>query len=38
MREIRKAYVILLRKPEGKRVFGRPSSSFENNIKMDLNI
>jgi hypothetical protein len=30
------AYSILLRKPEGKRPFGRPRHGWEDNIRMDL--
>jgi hypothetical protein len=32
----RKAYRILVEKPEGKRSLGRPRRSWEDNIKMDL--
>jgi len=32
----RGVYKILVRKPEGKRSFGRPRRRWENNIKMDL--
>jgi hypothetical protein len=32
----KKAYVILLGKPEGKRPLGRPRRRWEGNIKMDL--
>jgi hypothetical protein len=34
--EIRNAYKILVRKPEGKRPLGRPRRRCEDNIKMDL--
>jgi hypothetical protein len=30
------AYNILVRKPEGKRTFGRPRHRWEDNIRMDL--
>jgi hypothetical protein len=33
---MRNGYNILVRKPEGKRPFGRPRRIWENNIKMDL--
>jgi len=36
MGEIRDAYKILVRKPEGKRSFGRPKHRWEDNIKMEL--
>jgi hypothetical protein len=36
MEEMRKAYKLLVVKPEGKRPFGRPRHRWENNIKMDL--
>jgi hypothetical protein len=36
MVENRRAYKILVGKPEGKRPFGRPKYRVENNIKMDL--
>jgi len=29
-------YRVLVRKPEGKRLFGRPRLRWEDNIKMDL--
>jgi hypothetical protein len=29
-------YRVLVGKPEGKRPFGRPSHTWEDNIKMDL--
>jgi hypothetical protein len=32
----RKAYRVLVGKPEGKRPLGRPRCRLENNIKMDL--
>jgi hypothetical protein len=34
--EMRRAYEILVRKAEGKRPFGRPRCTWEDNIKMDL--
>jgi hypothetical protein len=34
--EKRNAYRILVRKPEGKRPLGSPSSRWVENIKMDL--
>jgi hypothetical protein len=36
MREKRKAYRILLGKPDGKRPLGRPKRRWVDNIKMDL--
>jgi hypothetical protein len=36
MREMRNAYKILVRKPEGKRPFRRPRHKWEDNIRMDL--
>jgi hypothetical protein len=33
---MRNAYKILVRKPEGKRPFGRPRHKWEDNIRMDL--
>jgi hypothetical protein len=33
---MRNAYKILVRELEGKRVFGRPSRGWEENIEMDL--
>jgi hypothetical protein len=36
MGEMRNAYNILVRKPEGKRALGRPSRGREDNIRMDL--
>jgi hypothetical protein len=36
MGEKRNAYRILVGKPEGKRLLGRPRSRWVNNIKMDL--
>jgi hypothetical protein len=36
MSEERNAYRILVGKPEGKRLIGRPRRKWENNIKMDL--
>jgi hypothetical protein len=36
MREMRNAYKILVRKPEGKRPCRRPRHRLENNIRMDL--
>ena len=34
--EGRGVYRVLVRKPEGKRLLGRPSCRWENNIKMDF--
>jgi len=34
--ERRGVYRVLVRKPEGKRPFGRPRRRWEENIKMDL--
>jgi hypothetical protein len=34
--EVRGAYNILVRKPEGRRPLGRPRRKWEDNIKMDL--
>jgi hypothetical protein len=36
MREKRGAYMILVRKPKGKRTLGRPRRRWEDNIEMDL--
>ena len=36
MGERRGVYRVLVRKPEGKRPFGRPRRRWKNNIKMDL--
>jgi hypothetical protein len=36
MGEKRAAYRILMGRPEGRRPFGRPSRSWEGNIKIDL--
>jgi hypothetical protein len=36
MGEERGAYRILVRRPEGRRPFGRPRHRWEDNIKMDL--
>ena len=36
MEQSRNAYRVLVRKPEGKRPFGRPRDRWEDNIKMDL--
>jgi hypothetical protein len=36
MGEMRKAYNILVGKPEGKRPLGRPRYRWEDNIRMDL--
>jgi hypothetical protein len=36
MGEKRKAYMLLVRKPEGKRPLGRPRCTCVDNIKMDL--
>jgi hypothetical protein len=35
MAEMRNAYKILVRKPEGKSSFRRPNHIWEDNIKMD---
>jgi hypothetical protein len=37
IRDVRNAYRILVRKPEGKRPLGRPRHRCEKSIKMDLN-
>ena len=36
MEEGRGVHKVLVRKPDGKRPFGRPRRRWENNIKMDL--
>jgi hypothetical protein len=36
MGEVKGAYNILVGRPEGKTPLGRPSRSWEENIKMDL--
>jgi hypothetical protein len=36
MGEMRNAYRIMVRKPEGKRSCKRPGHRWENNIRMDL--
>jgi hypothetical protein len=36
MRDTRNAYRILVGKPEGKRLLGRPRCRWMDNIKMDL--
>jgi hypothetical protein len=36
IRAKRNAYKILVGKPEGKRLLGRPRRRWEDNIKMDL--
>jgi len=36
VREIRKAYKILVMKPEGKKSYRRPRCRWEDNIRMDL--
>jgi hypothetical protein len=36
MRERRGAYRVLVRKPEGKRLLGRPRRSWGDNIKIDF--
>jgi hypothetical protein len=35
MGEKRNVYRVLVRKPEGKRLLGRPESRWDSNIKMD---
>jgi hypothetical protein len=35
MGEVRDAYNILVRRPEGRRPLGRPKRRWEDNIKMD---
>jgi hypothetical protein len=37
-REMRNAYRILVRKPEGKKPLGRPRRRCEDNIRMDLRV
>jgi hypothetical protein len=36
MGEVRGAYNILVERPEGRRLLGRPRRRWEDNIKMDL--
>jgi hypothetical protein len=36
MREERKVYKVLVGKPEGKRLLGRPRRRWEDGIRMDL--
>jgi hypothetical protein len=36
MGEMRGVYRVLVRKPEGKNLLGRPRRRWENNIQMDL--
>jgi hypothetical protein len=36
MGEARGVYMVLVRKPEGRRPLGRPRRRWEENIKMDL--
>jgi hypothetical protein len=36
MGTMKNSYRILVRKPEGKRLLGRPSSSWKDNIEMGL--
>ena len=38
MGERRGVYRVLVGKPEGKRLLGRPRRRWENNIKMDLQV
>jgi hypothetical protein len=38
MGEVRNAYNILVRKPEGRRPLGRPWRRWEDNIRLDLRI
>jgi len=36
LRDIRRAYKILVGKPEGRKLLGRPRCRWEDNIKMDV--
>jgi hypothetical protein len=36
MGEMRNSYKILVEKPEGKRLLGRPGRGWEDNIRMDI--
>ena len=36
MEQSRNAYRVLVEKPEGKKLLGRPKHRWEDNIKMDL--
>jgi hypothetical protein len=36
MGEMRKAYTVVVGKPEGNRPLGRPRHRWENNVKMNL--
>jgi hypothetical protein len=36
MGDMRNVDIILVRKPEGKRLLGRPKRRWEDNIRMDL--
>jgi hypothetical protein len=36
MREMKNAYNILVGKPEGKRLLGKPRRRWDDNIRMDL--
>jgi len=36
MGQMRNVYIVLVRKPEGKRPLGRPKHRWEYNIRMDL--
>jgi hypothetical protein len=36
MGQMKNAYKILVRKPEGKRPLGRPRHTWDDNIKIDL--
>jgi hypothetical protein len=38
MREMRNAYKIVVGNPEEKRLLGRPRHTWEDNIKMDLDL
>jgi hypothetical protein len=37
MRDLRKAYTVLFRNPEGKGSFGRPMQRWKDNIKTNIN-
>jgi hypothetical protein len=38
MEDMRNAYKIMVRKPEGKRPHGRPRYRWEDNIRLDLRV